>query len=158
MKLRKIKREDEVKIAALIRAVLEEFGIDKPGTVYTDPTTDHLYDLFSSKTANYWVAELDGEIVGGCGYYPTAGLENGCAELVKLYISKDARGIGLGRKLMQLTIIEAEKAGYHSLYLETLPELNSAIGLYKSLGFNSLGAPLGSSGHFACNLWMLKQL
>ncbi len=158
MEFRKIRQEDDTGIATLIRTVLEEFGIDKLGTVYTDPTTDHLYDLFSDNTSDYWIAELNGKIVGGCGYFPTVGLENGCVELVKLYISRDVRGIGLGKKLMQLTINEAKKAEYQSIYLETLPELNNAVGLYKSLGFKILEAPLGNSGHFACNLWMLKEL
>ncbi|MFT5859636.1 MAG: putative acetyltransferase [Flavobacteriaceae bacterium] len=154
--IRKIEIGDNKELAKLIRGILTEFGIDKPGTVFTDPTTDHLYELFDSINAAYWVAEMDGKIVGGCGMYPTKGLASNCTELVKLYVDSKARGLRLGRRLMEITLTEAEVLGYTSVYLETLPELASAIGLYESLGFISLDKPLGDSGHFACNLWMLK--
>ena len=41
-----ISKEDNVQIASVIRSVLKEHGADKPGTVYTDPTTDALFQLF----------------------------------------------------------------------------------------------------------------
>jgi putative acetyltransferase len=37
-------------IAAIIRAALEEFGANKPGTVYFDSSTDALYELFNTTT------------------------------------------------------------------------------------------------------------
>ena len=58
---------------------------------------------------------------------------------------------------MEITLKESERLNYGSVYLETLPELASAVGLYESLGFKMLKKPLGESGHFACNLWMLKE-
>ena len=145
-------------IAKVIREVLTEHGVNKPGTVFTDPTTDDLYSLFDRKDAQYFIVLKNDEIVGGCGVYPTQGLEKGCAELVKLYISKEVRGQGLGKKLMELCAVEARKLGYSSLYLETLPELSKAVQLYENLGYKRLLEPLGESGHFACNLWMLKVL
>ncbi len=44
--LRRIEEKDNREIAELIRTVFREFKIDKPGTVYYDPTTDDLYKLF----------------------------------------------------------------------------------------------------------------
>jgi len=84
---RRIKETDNREIAELIRKVFREFKIDKPGTVYFDPTTDDLFSLFSVPGSEYWIAEEDGVIIGGCGVYPTPGLPAGCAELVKLYLS-----------------------------------------------------------------------
>ena len=46
MLFRHIEQSDNQKIAEVIRKVFREFKIDKPGTVYTDPTTDDLYALF----------------------------------------------------------------------------------------------------------------
>ena len=89
MNLRPISPEDNSRLALIIRTSLEEFGLDLPGTVYTDPTTDALFELFQKKGSSYWVLEEDGQIIGGCGLYPTDGLPAGCAELVKLYLSKD---------------------------------------------------------------------
>ena len=52
----------------------------------------------------------------------------------------------------------ATELGYKEIYLETMPELSNAIGLYEELGYKRLNAPLGDSGHFACDIWMLNQL
>ena len=158
MKLRGIKPEDNISIAAVIRTVMEEHGIDRPGSVYTDPTTDQLYELFQQKGSKYTLAESEGRILGGCGIYPTKGLPYGCVELVKLYLLKEARGTGLGEHLMRLAIDNARELGYTQVYLESMPELNSAIGLYEKLGFTKLQGPLGDSGHFACDLWMLLDI
>ncbi len=44
--LRTIEKRDNRELADLIRTVFREFKIDRPGTVYFDPTTDDLYTLF----------------------------------------------------------------------------------------------------------------
>ena len=155
---RLIEEKDNREIAELIRTVFREFNIDKPGTVYFDPTTDDLYRMFQKPGSIYWIAENDGIIVGGCGIYPTSGLPEGCAELVKLYLSASQRGKGIGRMLMERSFESAKNIGYRQLYLESLPELGKAISLYIKAGFKHIGKPLGNSGHFGCNIWMIKDL
>lgn len=156
--IRPIVPEDNVTIARLIRAVLTEFNANKPGTVFTDPTTDQLFELFREPKSHYFIALLDDEIVGGCGIFPTKGMPLGCTELVKLYVSDKVRGQGVGKNLMEICFIQARKEGYTEIYLETLPELHIAVGLYEHLGFKYLDKPYGDSGHFACDLWMAKGL
>ena len=156
--IRPIRKTDNVTLAELIRGVFREFKIDKPGTVYTDPTTDSLYELFETPKSKYWVAEENGDLLGGCGVFPTAGLPAGCAELVKFYLAAEARGKGIGKRLMQKSIESAKELGYKQLYLESFPELGKAIGMYEKAGFKLLEKPLGNSGHFACTLWMIKDL
>ncbi len=155
---RHIEKRDNREIAELIRTVFREFNIHKPGTVYFDPTTDNLYELFSLKGSEYWIAEEKGVIIGGCGVYPTPGLPEGCAELVKLYLSATMRGKGIGWQLMNKTFESAKRLGYRQLYLESLPELGKAISLYESAGFKNISGPLGNSGHFGCNIWMTMDL
>lgn len=156
--IREITLSDNPTIAGIIRRVLEEHGVNKPGTVYTDPTTDDLYTLFQKEQSVYYIAEKNGIMVGGCGIYPTQGLPEGCVELVKLYLVKEARGMGLGKRLMEKCLKAAKEMGYTAVYLESMPELNSAIDLYRSLGFESRTTPLGTSGHFACDVWMEKKI
>ena len=156
--IRTIKPEDDLIIAKVIRSILEEHGMDKPGTVYTDPTTDQLYSLFQTPRSVYYVVEIDGEIVGGCGIYPTDGLPETCAELVKLYLLASSRGLGIGKKLLDSCAAEAKVLGYEKLYLESMPQLSKAVGLYESVGYQKISAPMGNSGHFACNLWMTQSL
>ena len=158
MMIRTIKKEDNKSIAKVIRDALVEFNANKEGTVFTDPTTDDLYSLFQTKNAIYYVAELKGEIVGGCGLFPTKGLDNNCIELVKLYIKKSARGSGLGKELMERCISKAREFGFTRMYLESMPELKNAIGLYEQMGFIKLEASLGESGHHACDIWMELKL
>ena len=155
---RQIEKSNNTEIAGLIRGVFREFGVDRPGTVYTDPTTDHLYELFRHPGSVYWIAEVDGTMAGGCGIYPTPGLPEGCAELVKFYLSEPFRGKGTGRALMEKCFESARELGYRQLYLETLPELGKAVGMYEKAGFRYLNGPLGNSGHFACTIRMLKEL
>ena len=158
LSIRKIKATDNPTIAHIIREVLTEFKANKPGTVFTDPTTDHLYELFQVTNSGYYIAEFDGKIVGGCGVFPTEGLPKGCVELVKLYVHESARGMGVGKKLMEKSFDLAQSFGFNEIYLETLPELHIAVGLYEHVGFQYLEQPYGNSGHFACDLWMNKWL
>jgi len=155
---RRIEKKDNKEIADLIRAVFREFKIDRPGTVYFDPTTDDLYNLFRKPGSVYWIAGSAGKIIGGCGIYPTPGLPAGFAELVKLYLSSSERGKGIGRQLLERSIDSARMLGYNNLYLESLPELNMAISLYEKAGFHLVPGPLGNSGHFGCDIWMVKDL
>lgn len=158
IQIRPIIPQDNPVIAQLIRSVLTEFGAAKPGTVFTDPTTDQLFELFQTPKSLYYIATLEDEIVGGCGIFPTSGLPANCTELVKLYLAPAARGKGIGKMLMERSCDYAKELGYEEVYLETLPELQLAVGLYERLGFEYLKKPYGNSGHFACNLWMLKRL
>jgi len=155
---RPIEEKDNKEIAELIRTVFREFNIHRPGTVYFDPTTDRLFELFSTAGSEYWIAEENEIIIGGCGVYPTPGLPDGCAELVKFYLSATNRGKGIGWQLMEKTFRSAKKFGYTKLYLESLPELSRAISLYEKADFKFIPGPMGNSGHFGCNIWMLKEL
>ena len=155
---RNLEQRDNKEIAELIRSVFREFGIARPGTVYFDPTTDDLFSLFRKPGSVYWIAEENGKIIGGCGIFSTPGLPEGCCELVKFYLLSSQRGKGTGRKLLEMSLESARKLGYRQVYLESLPELSRAIGLYEKAGFRLIEGPMGSSGHFGCDIWMLKNL
>lgn len=156
--IRNIQPADNAPLAAIIRAALKEFGANKPGTVYFDPTTDALFELFQTPRSRYFVAELNGALVGGGGIFPTEGLPADTCELVKMYLSPGARGLGLGRTLIERSLEAAAETGFAKVYLETMPELKNALVAYEKLGFKYLDGPMGNSGHFGCGLWMLKEL
>jgi len=158
MLIRNIKQDDNAALAKIIRDSLKEFKANKPGTVYYDETTDHLFEVFRAERSIYFVAELNGEIMGGSGIYPTANLPEGTCELVKFYLSPAARGKGIGKELLQRCIAAAKEMGYKKMYLETMPELTIAIPMYEKSGFTHLPAAQGSSGHTGCDVWMLKEL
>ena len=149
---------DNIALAKVIRDTLTEFGANKPGTVYFDPTTDALFELFSTPGSIYYVATINNELVGGCGIYPTENLPEGTCELVKLYLKSEARGTGLGKQLMEKSMQWAKDNGYSQVYLESMPELAKAVSIYEKVGFKRLTQPLGNSGHCGCDIWMTKQL
>lgn len=156
--IREIQPEDNAALATVIRSTLKEFGANRPGTVYYDATTDALYQLFQVPRAVYYVAVFGGEVIGGGGIYPTAGLPEDTCELVKMYLLPKARGIGLGRELIRRSLEAARAAGFRQVYLETMPELKQALDTYAKFGFRYLSGPMGNSGHHGCELWMLKTL
>ncbi|HVZ55259.1 MAG TPA: GNAT family N-acetyltransferase [Chitinophagaceae bacterium] len=156
--IRPIRPDDNIALARIIREALAEFGANKPGTVYYDPTTDALFELFGHPGSSYLVAELDGTLVGGGGIFPSPGLPEGTCELVKMYLAPAARGIGLGKTLLDRNLAAARQAGYRSVYLESMPELRQALRVYEKSGFRYLPGPLGNTGHFGCGIWMLRDL
>ena len=159
IQIRPIEQKDNLDIAKVIRGALEEFGANKPGTVYFDPTTDALFELFNNTPGSYYyIATIDNNVVGGAGIFPTENLPNGTCELVKLYLHKDARGTGLGKQLLNTAMQWAKENGYTQVYLESMPELSKAVTIYENVGFQRINQPLGNSGHCGCDIWMVKTL
>ena len=159
IQIRPIEQKDNIDLAKVIRGALEEFGANKPGTVYFDPTTDALFELFNNTPGSYYyIATIDNNVVGGAGIFPTENLPNGTCELVKLYLHKDARGTGLGKQLLNTAMQWAKENGYTQVYLESMPELSKAVTIYENVGFKRIHQPLGNSGHCGCDIWMIKDL
>lgn len=158
MRIRKIQKEDNPILSKIIKDVFIEFDCAKSGTVFTDPTTDHLFEVFQEKDAVCFVAEDEHQIFGCCGIFPTKGLPENCTELVKFYLSNESRGKGIGKALMQKCEDTAKELGYKQIYIESLPEFGKAVGMYEKGGYKLLDHRLGDSGHFGCDIWMVKDL
>jgi len=156
--IREIKQEDNLKIAKTIRDILIEFGVPKVGTAYADKLLDTLFETYNIKNAVYFIIEKEGEIFGGAGIKKLDNYNGNVCELQKMYFLPEARGIGLGKVLIELCLQKAKEFGFEKCYLETLPYMKDARKLYKKVGFKDLDARMGDTGHYSCNLWMLKDL
>lgn len=157
--IRKIEEKDNAAIAHVIRSSLKEFGANKPGTVFFDKGTDYLFQSFrQTRGSVYYIAEYNGTVMGGGGIFPSPGLSSDTCELVKMYLLPQARGIGLGKTLIEKCQEFAKKEGYRNVYLETMPELKNALKVYEKFGFKYLEHQMGNTGHYGCALWMLKKL
>ncbi|ELE6600632.1 MULTISPECIES: bifunctional helix-turn-helix transcriptional regulator/GNAT family N-acetyltransferase [Vibrio] len=156
--LRPLTKADNPQVADVIRKVSAEYGLtaDK-GYGVADPTLDDMYSVYNQCGAAYWVIEHRGEIVGGGGFAPLAGEPNVC-ELQKMYFLPQIRGHGLAKRIVALSLQLAKQFGYQQCYLETTECLREAVSLYEKLGFEHLDAPLGQTGHDACEVVMLKTL
>ncbi len=156
--IRPIEQGDDIALSKLIKSVLTEFKANKPGTAFYDESTDHLSSVFENLASAYWVIEENDKLIGGAGIFPTAGLPSDTCELVKLYLYPEARGKGMGKALINKCLEKAKALGYKNIYLESMPELNQAVTLYERLGFEKQTSALGNSGHFGCDIWMVKKL
>lgn len=115
--------------------------------------TDLHYQGFNSELANLpgKYAPPEGELlvawddcdrpVGCIGMRPLD-YSNRC-EMKRLYVIPEARSFGLGNALAEAIITVARSHGYSELVLDTLPTMNAAASLYRSLGFRQAAAYYG---------------
>lgn len=156
--IRKIKSEDDPKIAKAIRSVLIELGVPKVGTAYEDKALDCMTETYNQPRKAYFVLQHNDEILGGAGISPLDNYEGNVCELQKMYFLPKARGLGLGSKMMSKCLEFAKNAGFDQCYLETMPYMDDARKLYKKVGFDFIDKPMGDTGHYSCSVWMLKDL
>lgn len=155
MVIREMTKEDNAKVKGIIQDSLKSLGLAIPGTAYFDPQLNDLHQYYNNlKHANYWVVEMEGEVVGGIGIAPFNEHDKVC-ELQKLYLSPTVQGLGLSNKLMETALSFASKH-YQKCYLETIHELKTACKLYEKFGFTLLHEPLSGSEHSAMDAWYIK--
>lgn len=160
VRFRQITQADDLPLAKIIRDNLKANGLDIPGTVYFDDNLNHLSDFYlvDSKSRFYYIVEdeASGAVLGGIGF-AKIDIFGDCAELQKLYLSDEAKGNGLGYKLIDLVQKKAKELGYTKLYLETHDNLAVAIHEYEKSGFHEIERPKGVV-HGAMNRFFLKDI
>jgi putative acetyltransferase len=92
-----------------------------------------LHQVYSPPQGCIILAKRDSKILGCIALKPIA---EGVCEMKRLYVRPEARGLGLGRKLVEEVIRFAQKSDiYKTMKLDTLSKLKEAISLYRSYGF-----------------------
>ncbi|MGS2739611.1 GNAT family N-acetyltransferase [Sinomicrobium sp. M5D2P17] len=159
MTIREIQPEDNPQMARIIRQVLvDDMGAPKKGTAYEDKSVDCMFETYNTERSVYFVIDQGNKITGGGGIAPLANYNGNVCELQKMYFLQETRGMGLGRKMIELCLQKAKEYGYEQCYLETMPYMEAAQKLYLKSGFKYIDAPMGNTGHCSCPVWMLKDL
>lgn len=156
--IRPIRPEDDPVVQRVLLDVLAEFRATGVGFSDQDAELETMFAAYSGPGAAYFVAEVDGAVVGGAGIGPLPRAESHVCELRKMYLLPAARGHGIGRALLETCLAEARRLGYRECYLETLAQMDRARDLYERSGFLPLEAPMGDTGHFGCNRWYALSL
>ena len=143
--IRPITPADDAAMAAIIRAVMPEFGATGDGFAINDPEVDWMSRAYSEPRHAYFVFERGGRVLGGAGIAPLAGGDAGTCELRKMYFLPEARGTGAGARMMARCLDAAREAGFARCYLETLCGMDAAMRLYERSGFHRIDGPMGAS-------------
>lgn len=155
--IREIASGDDAAVEGVIRSCLIEYGADHEGTAWADPDLGRFSQVYAPADRQYWVAEDEtGQIVGGVGIGPLPGAPGVC-ELQKMYCLPRARGTGVSHRLMDAALAFA-RSRYRQCYLETFANMAAAQRFYEKYGFVRIAAPLGRTGHFACDVLYLLPL
>lgn len=87
---------------------------------------------YTSPEGELLVAVEGEDVLGMIAYHKHS--DTRC-EMKRLYVKPSCRGMKLGEKLIEELIAHARQAGYKEMVLDTIVPLQSAIHLYKKLGF-----------------------
>lgn len=149
-RLRPATNADIAQIRVLIFNVLREYGLalDLDG----DSDLDDIEASYYSSGGLFDVMVEDGRIIGTVGIYRRG---EGVCELRKMYLERNARGRGLGRKMLEHACNRARNFGFRSMELETAESLKEAIALYTAAGFRPVERHLAKR---CCNLAFAKDL
>ena len=149
-RLRPATNADCQPIADLVYTVLREYHL-RPDPECTDADLQDIEQSYFARGGTFYVLEAqDGCIVGAYGLYPildcrlqiadstcgaAASTQPNACELRKMYLHRDYRNKGLGKRLLEDALAEACRLGFTRVTLETASVLKEAIALYESYGF-----------------------
>ncbi len=127
MKVRRAVAEDSPAVAAVVRAVYDEFGFtwDEAGYHADLRDVEALY-------AAFFVAETDDRIVGTAGLTAAGSLE-------RLYVLQGSRGSGAGSALLTAVVDEARRRGQDRLEIWSDKRFTDAHRLYERHGARVVG-------------------
>lgn len=156
--VRRIEPRDVPAVASIIRTVMPEFGAGGAGFAIHDTEVDNMYQAYEQPRTAYFVCEVNGVVVGGGGVAPLVGADADTCELKKMYFLSGGRGKGWGQRVLTQCLEAARMLAFRYCYLETFNTMHQAMKLYERNGFEKIPGPLGSTGHFACDIFYRKSI
>jgi putative acetyltransferase len=137
--IRPIERADVPALLEIIRDARAQYGTAARVDALIEPGDFALFESYQKWRSIYFVAVIDGRVVGGAGIAALAGADPLTCELQRMYIAADARGQGVGTKLLEACLDSARRFWFVRCYAEALSQKDPAPTLYARNGF--LGMP-----------------
>ena len=109
-----------------------EYNLDHTFEGYVAAGLGEFAKSYDERRDRLWLAEESGRIVGSIAI---VGQEDGTAQLRWFLVDPEARGSGLGRRLVREALEFCRELGFQSIFLWTLGGLNAAAHLYGEAGF-----------------------
>ena len=110
----------------------EEYGWDGTHEALAGEIVAQFIKNYDPNRERCWIAEKDGERVGGAF---VAKVSDDIAQLRLLHVEAQARGLGIGKRLVEECLRFARRAGYQKMTLWTQSNLYAARHIYKQSGF-----------------------
>jgi putative acetyltransferase len=122
----------------IFREYADTLGIDLCFQGF-DAELAELPGAYAAPGGQLLLAWVDDEVAGCAAMRPLPDIDyaNAC-EMKRLYVRPAFRRFGLGRLLTQALLDEARRAGYSTMVLDTLDDMEAARGLYATLGFGDI--------------------
>ena len=131
-RLREATADDSAAIRAVVVAVMDEYGLSSDLEL-NDADLRDLAGSYRGRGGSFRVVtSIEGDVVGCGGLYPVDERE---AEIRRMYLLPEARGLGIGRRLLEELISLAKERRFERVVLETASVLKEAISLYRKRGF-----------------------
>jgi len=128
-------RVGELSWALARQAILyeQEYGWDSGFELNLLKIGREFLERYNPKDDCLWIAEVDGRVAGSAAVVRD-GPET--ARLRIVYVEPDARGLGLGHKLVAACLDFAHSRGYQDIVLSTYSILSAARRVYQAAGFS----------------------
>jgi GNAT superfamily N-acetyltransferase len=129
-----------ISAAALLRAYAKSLPVDLAPQGFTQELAS-LPGVCAPPNGEMLLAKRGDHVLGCIALKPLEPPRT--AEIKRLFVRPQARGKGVGKALVEAALKTARQLGYGEIKLDTLPEMEGAIALYKANGFVPI-PPYGS--------------